>query len=76
MSEEKAAKKPYEGMFSWGIAEMTDRHKEMENVDVTGRLAAIHRIYDPGHKKVLARLMRSYAEERGGDKNVHDEPVG
>lgn len=49
--------------FSWQLAEISDRHNEMQDGEVTSTdiLHKIHCKYDPGHKKALARLRREWS---------------
>jgi len=62
MSKEKVPEKPRAKNFSWALAAATDRRKVLEGVDVTRRLAAIHRRYDPDGHRAMARLLKSYSE--------------
>ena len=64
MSDEIVLKKPAVSRFSWKLAEMTERHNAIRDSGTTSTdvLGKIHRIYDPGHKKSLERLLKSYSE--------------
>lgn len=62
MSDEKVLEKPIVSRFSWQLAKITERQKKLKGVDVVGRLAAIHRKYDPDGHRAIARLLKSYNE--------------
>ncbi|KKQ51750.1 MAG: hypothetical protein US70_C0013G0001 [Parcubacteria group bacterium GW2011_GWD2_38_11] len=62
MDKKKVLEKSKVSHFSWTLAAMTDRHRALKGVDVVGRLAAIHRKYDPDGHRAMARLLKSYNE--------------
>ncbi|HBI33586.1 MAG TPA: hypothetical protein DEA43_00500 [Candidatus Moranbacteria bacterium] len=59
-TEEKVPERPRATRFSWALAAMTDRRRALKGVDVVGRLAAIHRKYDPDGHRAMTRLLRAY----------------
>lgn len=62
MDKNKVPEKSRVRHFSWALADITDRHKALEGVDVIKRLAAIHRKYDPDGHRAMARLLKSFNE--------------